>query len=326
MNVDQHREAVAASERWFVAHGLPYFVHGHNTEVREALRLTRLVPVATTAVVLALVAGAAFGWWRDDLTGGIAIGSVVLGLVLLGYALGALKVASIIRWAVGQTFGSLNWVFPLITRALPLLLLFITFLFINTEVWQVASSLDRGLLWLTVLLFATVAVAFLLVRLPEEVRAVRDDARGERLRTLCAGTPVESVAADVAGSAEDVRLGPLQRANLVLVLLFSQALQVALLSLAVFVFFLVFGNVAISDSVVESWLGEGHPSDLPTASWLPVSNELFQVSTFLAAFSGLYFTVYAVTDQTYREQFFTSITRDLERAVGVATVYRTLLR
>ena len=34
--------------------------------------------------------------------------------------------------------------FPLVTRALPLLLLFVTFLFINTEVWMVASSLDAG--------------------------------------------------------------------------------------------------------------------------------------------------------------------------------------
>jgi hypothetical protein len=65
---------------------------------------------------------------------------------------------------------------------------------------------------------------------------------------------------------------------------------------------------------------------LPSLDWLPVSNELFQVSTFLAAFSGLYFTVYAVTDQNYRQEFFSAITRELERAVGVATVYRTLLR
>ena len=44
------------------------------------------------------------------------------------------------RWAVGRTFGSLGMLFPLVTRALPLLLLFVTFLFINTEVWMVANS------------------------------------------------------------------------------------------------------------------------------------------------------------------------------------------
>ena len=47
---------------------------------------------------------------------------------------------------------------------------------------------------------------------------------------------------------------------------------------------------------------------------------------FLAAFSGLYFTVYAVTDSTYREQFFTSVSKELERAIGVQIVYRALTR
>ena len=42
---------------------------------------------------------------------------------------------------------------------------------------------------------------------------------------------------------------------------------------------------------------------------------------FLAAFSGLYFTVYAVTDETYRDQFFTQLKAELDRAMGVRTVY-----
>ncbi len=117
----------------------------------------------------------------------------------------------------------------------------------------------------------------------------------------------------------------LQKANLVLVLLFSQALQVLLLAFSVFVFFIVFGKVAISDSVITTWVGR-RPSSLPSLDWLPISNELFQVSVFLAAFSGLYFTVYAVTDQTYRDQFFTSVSKELERAIGVQTVYRSLTR
>ena len=47
----------------------------------------------------------------------------------------------------------------------------------------------------------------------------------------------------------------LEKANLLLVLLVSQALQVLLLSLAVFVFFMVFGILAVQDSVVEAWIG-----------------------------------------------------------------------
>jgi hypothetical protein len=45
-----------------------------------------------------------------------------------------------------------------------------------------------------------------------------------------------------------------------------------------------------------------------------------------AAFSGLYFTVYAVTDELYRKQFFTTIVRELERAVSARAAYRMIKR
>jgi hypothetical protein len=57
-----------------------------------------------------------------------------------------------------------------------------------------------------------------------------------------------------------------------------------------------------------------------------VSRELVQVATFLSAFSGLYFTVYAVTDENYRRQFFTGILDELERAVGAREIYRAMHR
>ena len=54
----------------------------------------------------------------------------------------------------------------------------------------------------------------------------------------------------------------------------------------------------------RAWTGR----DLTYAPEHPdVSRELVQVSMFLASFSGLYFTVYAVTDETYRRQFFSAV-------------------
>ena len=85
-----------------------------------------------------------------------------------------------------------------------------------------------------------------------------------------------------------------------------------------FAFFVVFGAVVMKHGVQEAWIGSA-PHALPCADNLSV--ELVQVSVFLAAFSGLYFTVYAVTDETYRDQFFTEIKAELERAVGVRAVY-----
>ena len=57
-----------------------------------------------------------------------------------------------------------------------------------------------------------------------------------------------------------------------------------------------------------------------------MSQELARVSIFLAAFSGLYFTVYAVTDNNYRQQFFAKIMRELARVVGARICYRELRR
>ena len=56
-----------------------------------------------------------------------------------------------------------------------------------------------------------------------------------------------------------------QKANLILVLLVAQVVQVLLLSVAVFVFFIVFGAVAMKEGVVESWIGaEPHPLGIST--------------------------------------------------------------
>lgn len=172
--------------------------------------------------------------------------------------------------------------------------------------------------------FAAMAVGFLLVRLPEEMDRVDDDVDPGRLAGRCKGTPLESSAAEVFGSAEEgaleeiVEVAGLQKWNLVLVLLVSQFVQVLLLSVAVLLFFVVFGSVVMQPDVIGSWLGEGGPVD--------VTVPLVKVSVFLAGFSGLYFTVYAVTDETYRAQFFASLTRELERAVAVRAVYGVLHR
>jgi hypothetical protein len=205
-----------------------------------------------------------------------------------------------------------------------MLLLFVTFLFINTEVWQVSSALSPPVLWLAVAFFGALAIGFLLARLPEEVAAVNDQLDPAVVARAVVGTPLEAC----AGELSDLRPEPLtrrQRVNLLLVLLVSQVAQVLLLSVSVWVFFLVFGRVAISDSVIESWVGSP-PDHALFLGHLGFSNELLQVSIFLAAFSGLYFTVYAVTDANYREQFFTEITDELEKAVGVRAAYLALCR
>jgi hypothetical protein len=278
--------------------------------------------VAAVAVLLASAAGVGVGLWGSDVSNGVLAAMVVFGAVLAGYAVVELRIWPILRWTMRRTLGSLRLLFPLVTRALPLLLLFITFLFINAEVWQVTSTMDGALLWVVVLLFSALAVVFLLVRLPEEVDQVSHDTSEEHLRERVRGTPVaEVVEAIDAAEIEPRPVRGLQRANLLLVLLVAQATQVIVLSLAVFAFFILFGRLAIADAVITIWTQD---DTAPHTLGVLGSVELLQVSVFLAAFSGLYFTVYAVTDQLYREQFFTNVSDELERAVSVRAVYLAL--
>jgi hypothetical protein len=326
MNPEQRAESMHEAEVWLDAKGLPYFIYRERRSLVERHQRRRVIALVVAAAVVSASVGVVVGLLSST-SAGVAVASGVMLALVLGYGWTFLQLRPILLWAAWRTIGSPRLMFRLLTRALPLLLLFMTFLFINAEVWQVASGLPRGRLWMGVLLFAGIAVAFLLVRLPDEVHQVEDEAADDRLVECCQGTPLASVAATLAGDAYPARLSRIPRANLVTVLLFSQLLQVIALSLTVFAFFLVFGLLAIEPAVIQSWLGVDRLNYLPSVEeWVPVSRELFQVSVFLAGFAGLYFTVYAVTDSTYRDQFFSSLSRELEQAIGVYTVYETLRR
>ena len=123
---------------------------------------------------------------------------------------------------------------------------------------------------------------------------------------------VDDPACDPAAHAE---VRGFDRWNLVLVLLVVQLVQVLLLGVAVFAFLVVFGSLIMTGPVLEAW---------QTDPVFDTARGLVQVSVFLAAFSGLYLTVSTVTDETYRQQFFSGVTAELERAVGVRAVYLTL--
>lgn len=298
--------------------------------LRRRWRWTVLLVVAAVT----LGGGALTQLVAEDWPASILIGVVAGASTMLAYAGGPLRAAVIARWASRRAIAELDLMLPLVSRALPLLLLFFTFLFINTEVWQVTAALRSTDLVAAVLMFSAIAVAFLLNRLPQEVRDVQETAAGEGIARACRGTPLEQRA---IAMAEARRSSPLpaapqdpltatQRANLMIVLLLMQAMQVLLLGLAVFLFFVVFGLLAIRTSVIQDWIGHP-PSLIRVASLsLPISWELLRVSVFLSAFSGLYFTVYAVTDAGYRSQFLGELSRGLEQAVGVREVYRALLR
>lgn len=319
-------------EPWFLRNGLPYFVEEERAAARAAIRPRQLVPLAALVALAGLGAAGGLTWLTRGVDEQVSVSvapatlTAVLVVAAAVYFVTAMRARPILTWALRRTAHSLLQLVPMVTRALPLLLLFVTFLFINAEVWQLSANLDGAVMWLTILLFAGMAVLFLLVRLPEEVDRIDDSVDAPLLRRATRATPIEE---DTRRLLEDggVDLGRYsevpgwERRNLILVLLITQAAQVLLLSVSVFAFFMVFGGLVMNGTVQEAWTGQ----PVTSLDYLDnLSVELVQVSVFLAAFSGLYFAVGVVTDDTYREQFFSEVLGELERAVGVRAAYLAL--
>ncbi len=311
-------------EEWFLAHGLPYFVAEERAAARAGMRPRKLAVLAVVLLVVAVGAGVLLSWTTGEPSAGPALWLSVTALGLLWYAATALHARPILGFALSRTLGSVRFLVPMASRALPLLLVFVTFLFVNAEAWQMTSNLPFGTLWFTVLLMLGLAVLFLMTRLPEEVDRVDDEVDDAFIVRACAGTPLEDasreVAADPAIDPQDfAQVAGFERWNLILVLLVIQTVQVVLLAVTVFVFFMLFGSLVMETKTQLAWT---QLESLNQAPYLPnVSVSLMKVSLFLASFSGFYFTVSAVTDDTYRRQFFSVVERQLERAVGMRAVY-----
>jgi hypothetical protein len=97
-----------------------------------------------------------------------ALVTAAANLALLGaiYAVVGYGLPSILIWVARRLAKQLLASFMLLARAVPLLMIFVLLAFINTEVWEVFSTVaDSGLAEIG-LLFLLLGTAFLLARLP----------------------------------------------------------------------------------------------------------------------------------------------------------------
>lgn len=265
------------------------------------------------------------GQWRA------AIATVALNAVLLLviYFVTSYGILPMTRWGLGQLFRQLGAVLNLLVRALPLLLLFVTFLFVNAEVWQTASNLAWAALALVGALFVLVGTAFAVVRLPRQIGDLSTFDSWDVTEQRIGGTPAEPLAAGLGGPrATTPPLSRREWSNVGLVVLVAEGTQILLVSASIFAFFTLFGFLAISPPVVETWLGAAPDAIAVLDLWgqrMVLSEELLHVAAFLAAFSGLYFTVVLLTDATYREEFLDDVVSEVRDAFAVRAVYRAAL-
>ena len=228
--------------------------------------------------------------FSGQVTSALITALVNLALLLLLYAVIAYGLLATIRWAAQRLFGQLGFAVSVISRAVSLLLVFALVLFINTEMWQVFSGMPELFLAFVGGLFVAVGSLFLVVRLPREVRQLEREAGG------------------------GPKLSRSARFNVALVLFVTQALQILTVAISVWLFFVVFGAVAVSAGVRESWeVANGSTLFSFDVSGEPieVTEALLRVSGGIAAFAGAYYAIAVLTDSTYREEFLDDLTDDM---------------
>ncbi len=257
---------------------------------------------------------------------GDAFESVVLAVVLLGviYLWSSYGVGPLLRWGARRSGGQLTGLGPLVAKALPLLLVFNTFLFVNAEVWEMAGTLDGAAYAIVVFTFFSLGAAFALSRLPGFIRQENRFDSWSDIESYLDGTPAEGAPLPNAGSTLDP-LRRRQRLNIGLIVLFGQTLQITLVVLALTGFFVFFGFMAIGADTITNWTGLDSVRVISQAGLggrtLVLTDPLIRVSVFLGAFSGMYFTVVLTTDETYRAEFASDVGPEIRQILAVRSAY-----
>lgn len=306
------------------------------------------VTLVGTVVFPVIGAWLAAGWARDralDDRGFVPAVVLVVGYVVVGtiadtvlenaepwaallaylvdvgvlYGLTAVGVGSILGWTLRAALRQLRSVGTMTSRAMPLLLLVTTFGFFTAEIWQSAGQISRGQMMLILGFFAVLSGLFLCSVFAAEVRALRTGfASGDHFDEL-PDDPFAELRAGVDGTSQP--LTPLERANVILILLLTMMLQALVFAMVVFAAFVVLGKLAVPDAAIRSWVSHDPTPGQLLGLQVPLSNELVHVCLFVAAFSTLYFIATIVTDAAHRRTFFDPVVDHLEVSLAGRAVY-----
>jgi len=246
---------------------------------------------------------------------------VLLGVIYLGTSYGVVPMT---RWAWGRLAEQLGALVRLMVRALPLLLLFVVFLFLTPELWEVAASLNAPFLGLAIGLFVVLGVLFIVVRTPEEVSQLSHFDDPAECAELVEATPAAALGPLAPDAAPPPPLTRRQWGNIGLVMLFSQGLQILFVSVMIGVFLVAFGLIVVTPQTATVWVGRDVHLLVDRRLWgrhVGLSAELLQVAAFLSAIAGFSFALSLLTDKAYRDEFLRDVVREVRQALAVRVLY-----
>jgi hypothetical protein len=279
--------------------------------------------------VVGLVPGIVAAVITGDPGAAPGIATFVLSGVGIIYVVVALGIPELTGWGLRHLRENLPHIATLVARTLPLLLILVVFLLFAAEMWQAAQALGVGDLVATTVLLAIAGSVFVVTQAREEIRMIEDRDDDATLEKLLTNTPADGLIRKGRLPRAGRRpLRPLERLNLVVLMLISQLIQAVFVALMVVVFLVVLGMILFPASVQDAWAG-APVRDLVGFVLLDeprmLSLELLIVAALLGGMCGLYFTGLALTDATYRAEFNTRVVADIQRIMAVRSVYLAML-
>jgi len=276
--------------------------------------------VVLTAIVPAVAAGLRYGSPVAAIDGAL----VHLQGVLVIYAFVGFGLLWILAWSVGWLVSQMPHLIGLAARTLPLVLILVIFLLFTSEIWEAAAQASVIEVVAVVAIAALIGFAFLGSRVPSDLESLESASKAEDVARLVSGTPAEALLPIAGDVPAPPKLSRLQRWNVGLVLVISQALQATLVSAIVVIFLVAVGLLMAPESVQAEWAGAPVQPILTfeaLGELRVLSFELFVVTTLLGTFAGVYFAGFALGDERYRAEAVSGTLDDLSRALAVRTVY-----
>ena len=267
--------------------------------------------------------------------GFVSIALANLAIIGVGYILVSYGVISMLAWSLKFMVRQLAQLMRLIARSLPLLLLFAAFLFLNNEMWQVATDFEAPFYGIILGLFVLASCAFLVVSIIDESKTLGEFSSWDEVLAQVRDTnaPVNTPKAIAQAGQHDFQKDDITRKakfNIGLLLFISQFVRFLLTGIIMGTFFTVFGLLAVRRNTIESWIRAPADSLDPLASWdlfsheIVLTWELLAVAGFIAVFSALQFVVSSLTDTNYKERFFDDIKDEINEVLAVRKLYLIL--
>jgi hypothetical protein len=260
-----------------------------------------------------------------------ASGVVVGNLLFLGltYLITSYGLVPMTRWAFGQVQSQIRNSFTLMIKTLPLLLLFGSFFFLSTEVWQIADDFAVPLYLMAVGSLVVLGSLFIAFAVRTGVTELSHFTSWAEVNEACSDTPIAGFDhGQFEGAPTAPPLGRRARINVGLVMFVSQAIQVFFVAILTFIGLVWFGLITVRETTLTAWLGDDAITEadryLTTnlfGSQVMLSRQLLFVAGFVSAFAGLQFAVSVVSDAKYRTDFAEGMAIEMRQALAVRTAY-----